>query len=270
MTPLVTIAIPTYNRPEGLRRALKSLANQTYKNIEIVVGENPSEHPAVGIVAEFYSYFYNMDHYRHKTNIGMEANFNFLATQGHGKYFAFLADDDTWDADYIETAVCMMENYPDVISVAGSSLRTPPDYMAEKPRQRLWDFYSKAQHCSHFYTLKPRWLNKKLLPLSRAISCDSVYQGQCLLYGKMITVESSRQHISPDGASKTTDGHLKMRGRPAWHKYIIPLELLYHTARRVGLYAAVVMIVQPWWWREVLVVGGKRMICNVFLNRDTL
>jgi len=41
--PLVTIAIPTYNRADGyLREALASALNQTYQNIEIIVSDNCS------------------------------------------------------------------------------------------------------------------------------------------------------------------------------------------------------------------------------------
>ncbi len=37
---LVSILIPTYNRPEGLRRALKCITGQTYKNLEIIVSDD--------------------------------------------------------------------------------------------------------------------------------------------------------------------------------------------------------------------------------------
>ena len=37
---LVTILIPTYNRPQYLKFALESVLNQTYQNLEIVISDN--------------------------------------------------------------------------------------------------------------------------------------------------------------------------------------------------------------------------------------
>jgi len=34
-TPLISVGIPTYNRPEGLERTLQQITSQTYKNLEI-------------------------------------------------------------------------------------------------------------------------------------------------------------------------------------------------------------------------------------------
>ena len=39
---LVSIGIPTYNRPEDLEKCVKNLLNQTYPNIEIIISDNNS------------------------------------------------------------------------------------------------------------------------------------------------------------------------------------------------------------------------------------
>ena len=40
--PLVTVGIPTYNRPKGLERTLQCILNQTYANLEIIISDNCS------------------------------------------------------------------------------------------------------------------------------------------------------------------------------------------------------------------------------------
>ena len=49
-TPLVTVGIPTYNRPEGLERTLACITQQTYPNLEIIISDNCSPGPEVGEV----------------------------------------------------------------------------------------------------------------------------------------------------------------------------------------------------------------------------
>ncbi|MDH6002615.1 glycosyltransferase, partial [Vibrio aestuarianus] len=42
MKPLVTIIIPTYNAANFIRESLLSIVNQTWENIEIIIGDNAS------------------------------------------------------------------------------------------------------------------------------------------------------------------------------------------------------------------------------------
>ena len=104
--PLVTIAIPTYNRADGyLREALASAMNQTYQNIEIIVSDNCStdntERFVKGISDPRLRYF------RHNKNIGANNNFNYCLEQANGDYFLLLQDDDMIDNDFVE--VCMTD-----------------------------------------------------------------------------------------------------------------------------------------------------------------
>jgi len=46
-SPLVSIGIPTYNRPNELKIAIESIVNQKYNNLEIIVSDNCSSDPAV-------------------------------------------------------------------------------------------------------------------------------------------------------------------------------------------------------------------------------
>ncbi len=40
--PLVTVGIPTYNRPQGLRETLRRVLGQTYRHLEVIVSDNGS------------------------------------------------------------------------------------------------------------------------------------------------------------------------------------------------------------------------------------
>jgi len=52
-TPLVSVLITTYKRPELLRRAITSVMNQDYLNIEIIVSDDASHDDTESVVNEF-------------------------------------------------------------------------------------------------------------------------------------------------------------------------------------------------------------------------
>jgi glycosyltransferase involved in cell wall biosynthesis len=103
-SPLVTIAIPTYNRANSyLPQALRSACGQTYSNLDIVVADNCSSDDTEAIVRDFADS--RVRYFRHPVNIGAHANFKFCLEQGRGDYFLLLQDDNLIDEDFID--VCM-------------------------------------------------------------------------------------------------------------------------------------------------------------------
>lgn len=104
--PLVSVGIPTYNRPEGLRRTLECIRNQSYRNLEIIISDNCSETVETRAVALAHTQADSRVRYhRQERNIGLEANFKFLLEQAKGEFFFWAADDDEWTPDFVD--VCM-------------------------------------------------------------------------------------------------------------------------------------------------------------------
>jgi glycosyltransferase involved in cell wall biosynthesis len=101
--PLVSIGLPTYNRPELLARALDCLVNQTYRNLEIVISDNASPDPNVEVIAKTYCARDKRIRYiRNPENIGAVRNFWSVLRSSSGSYFMWAADDDEWEIDFIE------------------------------------------------------------------------------------------------------------------------------------------------------------------------
>ncbi|MFN6946983.1 MAG: glycosyltransferase family 2 protein [Cytophagaceae bacterium] len=102
--PLVTIAIPTYNRANTfLRFSLESALKQTYPNIEIIVADNCSTDNTEELVKSYKDN--RIRYFRHDKNIGANNNFNFCLEQARGDNFQLLQDDDLIDEDFIETCI---------------------------------------------------------------------------------------------------------------------------------------------------------------------
>jgi len=105
--PLVSIIIPTFNRPEDLCNAIYSVLNQTYKNFEIII-INDNGCDVSKIIKTFKDG--RIKYYQHVTNKGLAATRNTGINQSKGKYIAYLDDDDEYYPNHIETLVRLLES----------------------------------------------------------------------------------------------------------------------------------------------------------------
>ena len=110
---LVSIGIPTYNRPKELKHCLKNLINQTYKNIEIIVVDNHSDK---NIIKNLFSTKVFQDKrikvIKNKKNIGILKNAELALKYAKGKYFCWVSDDD-WRSDtFIEDLLNLAKSNP--------------------------------------------------------------------------------------------------------------------------------------------------------------
>ncbi|MEH1894588.1 MAG: glycosyltransferase family 2 protein [Nostoc sp.] len=111
--PLVSVIIPTYNRPDYLKQAIASAIKQTYQNIEIIVSDNCSPENPQALVASFGDS--RIRFWRHQENVGMLANQQHAFKMAQGKYVASLHDDDMWNEDFLAKLVPSLEANPELI-----------------------------------------------------------------------------------------------------------------------------------------------------------
>lgn len=101
--PLVTVGIPTFNRPESLRRSLECICRQTYPNLEIIVSDNASPgEETQRVVEDCMAKDGRVRYFRQSTNLGPVANFQFVLDAATGEYFMWMSDDDWRAPRYIE------------------------------------------------------------------------------------------------------------------------------------------------------------------------
>src|ERR1700761_2957361 len=98
--PLLTIAIPTFNRAQDLLAALTVLEPQlaAYPQVEVLVSDNASadDTPQVLAVAQerFAAQGIRLEIQRHAENIGSDANFVSCYHRARGSFFWLCGDDD--------------------------------------------------------------------------------------------------------------------------------------------------------------------------------
>jgi len=109
MGPIVSILIPTRNRPNLLLKAVKSALSQTYSPIEIIISDNSDNDQSREILA-----LINEDNIRYSKNpenIGPILNWRKALEIAAGEYCIILPDDDYLiNPFYIEDAVNILLN----------------------------------------------------------------------------------------------------------------------------------------------------------------
>lgn len=105
MQPLVSVVLPTYRRPDRLRRAVQSVAAQTYDNIELVVVDDHSPTPSAAALEPLDLSGLHVTHIRHAENRGANAARNTGIRTAEGEFVAFLDDDDEWRPKKIKRQV---------------------------------------------------------------------------------------------------------------------------------------------------------------------
>ena len=119
-SPLVSVLIPTYNRKELLKRAINSVLNQTYKNIEIYVSDNASTDGTFEFMQEFSKNDKRIIYSRREKNMGGLYNASEAYNHLKGKYGIVLCDDDYFLSNtFFENAVKVMEENENIVIVRG-------------------------------------------------------------------------------------------------------------------------------------------------------
>lgn len=114
LSPLVSIMIPTYRRPDLLREAVKSaLAQITTVPFEVVVVDNDSEQEMSTEVDQVMASFdaTNLRLFRNQANIGLYGNWNRCIEMARGLWLTILNDDDLLDQSFLsETLDVISDN----------------------------------------------------------------------------------------------------------------------------------------------------------------
>lgn len=100
--PLVTVYIPTFNRVELLKRAVKSVQYQTYKNLEIIIVDDSSTDGTHEYLEQVSKEDKRVRFFLKETNSGACVSRNIAIENATGEFITGLDDDDYFTTDRIE------------------------------------------------------------------------------------------------------------------------------------------------------------------------
>jgi glycosyltransferase involved in cell wall biosynthesis len=115
--PLVSILIPTHNRPDYLREALDSALAQTHRNLDIVISDNGSSEASVEALRDVVASDPRIRHIRCPERNHYLDNWLHALSHARGDYVNFLMDDDLFHPRKVERMLAVLQAYPDVALV---------------------------------------------------------------------------------------------------------------------------------------------------------
>jgi glycosyltransferase involved in cell wall biosynthesis len=135
---LVSVVIPTYNRPDLLRETLNSVLAQTHKNLQIIVVDDGSTSETGQLLAEYSNRVQSIRLDRSGISAARNAGLN----AAQGEYIAFVDHDDLWDPLKIEKHLEFATAHPEMALTYTDALEFSKDGPA------------KVSYVEHFDALK--------------------------------------------------------------------------------------------------------------------
>jgi glycosyltransferase involved in cell wall biosynthesis len=209
---LISICIPTYNRPDYLRRAVESCLAQTYPDFEIVITDNSANDESSKLAATWSDP--RVRYFKNEGNIGANSSANRAVTLAQGKYIKFLMDDDLLKSRCLELMVKGMEANPS----AGVAM-APMDLIDENDRRIFPRFYVfRTMHYRYRYQVGDGLIDRRRVMrdfLTRDYPCT-------VPSGIMFRTEALRT-AGPFSAEAEFAGDLEMcmRLAPTWDFYYV-------------------------------------------------
>jgi glycosyltransferase domain-containing protein len=222
--PLVSVGIPTYNRPEGLRHTLECITGQTYRNLEIIVSNNCSPNPAVDKVIESFISDSRIKYFKQAENLGPSFNFRFVLEKSSGEYFMWLGDDDWIVPSYISECVSILIDSPEYSLVAGNAQYFVNDdfkYQGniisleqECAEDRMISYYSQVSDNGVFYGVMRR---KQISQISikNTMGGDWIMIATIAFLGKVKTIPN----IHVNRQVRENDSYEKLAARLGMSKF---------------------------------------------------
>lgn len=177
-SPLLTIAIPTYNRANFLDLCLQQFCKQVQEcadtPIELIVSDNCSTDDTQAVIGKYRANYSWITAHRHDENIGADGNFEWCFRNANGTYLWIFGDDDLiLDNKLNEIVQILKTEGPDTLFVKGYGYER--DYIKEYPvkkpvvrKKRYRSFTGYRQYIANVHYnvtfASGNIINKKNLP----------------------------------------------------------------------------------------------------------
>lgn len=143
--PLVSVVVPAYNAERCLDRCMKSLVDQTHRNLEIIVVDDGST-DSTGGLCDAWAAKDGRVRVIHKPNGGLSSARNAGMKVARGKYVGFVDSDDYVDAEMFGDLAKALEEHPKS-DVAKCGVSVEYTYKVSEAELKSTQAYFKEPAC---------------------------------------------------------------------------------------------------------------------------
>lgn len=189
MKNLITVVIPLFSVKNCLAKCLKSILNQTYKNLEIIIIDNTKDKS----LKEIYTRFANLDK-RIKIITTKSQNINNLAlSHATGNFIHFIASCDYISPSYYEKMLLSALSNNSDITISGFKTKNYNLYYTSKGICKTIKEKVSATQIYKYdfifrYLIKKEFLNNNKIKFNTNSMQDMVFLMQVIFFANNISI----------------------------------------------------------------------------------
>lgn len=137
MYPKVSVIIPLFNGALTIGKALRSVLNQSFRDLEVIIVNDNSTDTSFEVITNFLPKE-RVRYFPNPRNMGIAATRNHGIRLAQGRFIAFLDQDDLWEKEKLAKQLEVFEAEPEVgLVFCNVSCRTLENHVIRESRSNI-------------------------------------------------------------------------------------------------------------------------------------
>ena len=284
----MTVGLAVYNGENFLADALRSLVEQEYRDMEILIGDNASTDDTLAICERFAALDDRIRIVHSDVNRGLSWNHNRLLPEARGEYFKWAAHDDRYLPTFVSSCVDVLDRHPDVVLCYTNTIDIDGDdeFMkawpatnrasSNRPLDRFRDVLMNERQCFPIYGVMRTEILRSTVLMGNYAGSDHPLLAELALRGRFVEIPAAlfehREHAErsitayPNPRDRVVLYRPTEAGKvtfPRWSMAFGYVKVIARSSLTLGSKARALISLGPWakmWWRPLVlgIPGGMR------------
>ena len=210
--PLVSVVMCTYNGSKFIDEQIKSIINQDYKNIELIIVDDCSIDDTPQKIESWCKEYAFISFYQNENNLGYNKNFEKAMQMANGEFITISDQDDIWLPEKISASLACYNETPGVSLVHCQNISLKNGILNHKRCKLRIPLEGNDTRRLFLYALIPghsmlfkRDLLEKIIPMPQGILYDLWISAIACCHGNIKSVNKALVYHRVHGKNFTLD-----------------------------------------------------------------